>query len=213
MTEQTRVSRRRSIGSLVLIALTAGVPRIIGALFIHKEPFGDAYCYVEQMFGMRWKMASGTFSVRDLFGFWLPLYQFFCSTISLVVNQPVYISKLVAALAGTGFCLFVYLGISSLHSSQRLSLVAALAIALNPFHVEYSASAMTDLPHALLVLAWLYFVLTQKWTVAAGLGAAACLLRMESLTLIAGFPTRYFLRRRRGPVLSMVNLGSRPAFW
>jgi len=213
MTEQTRVSQRRSFGGLVLIALTAGVPRIIGALFIHKEPFGDAYCYVEQVAGMRWKMAAGTFSVRDLFGFWLPLYQFFCSIISLVVNQPVYVSKLVAALAGTGVCVFVYLCTSILTSSQRLSLVAALAIALNPFHAEYSASAMTDMPHALLVLACLYFVLTEKWTVAACFGAAACLIRMESWTLIAVFPTLYFLRRRKVPVLSMLILVSGPAFW
>src|SRR5258708_31526866 len=118
MTEQTRVLRRRTIGSVALIALLAGVPRIVGALFIHKEPFGDAYCYVEQVFGMRWKMAAGTFSVRDLFGFWLPLYHFFCSIISLVVNQPVYISNLVAALAGTGVCVFVYFCTIILTSSQ-----------------------------------------------------------------------------------------------
>jgi hypothetical protein len=213
MKEQSRVSRKRLIGSLVLVAVTAGLPRIIGALFLHKEPFGDAYCYVEQVSGMRWKMVAGTFSVRDLFGFWLPLYQFFCSLISLAINQPVYISKLVAALAGTGVCVFVYLCTNLLTSSQRLSLMAALVIALNPFHVEYSASAMTDMPHALLVLACLYFVLTEKWTLAACVGAAACLIRLESWTLIAVFPTIYFLRRRRVPVFSMLILASGPAFW
>jgi len=213
MTEQTRVLRRRTIGSVALIALLAGVPRIVGALYLHKEPFGDAYCYVEQVWGMRWKMAAGTFSVRDLFGFWLPLYQFFCALISLVVNQPIYISKLVAAVAGTGVCVFVYLGTRILTSSQRLSLLAALAIALNPFHIEYSASAMTDMPHALLVLACLYFILHEKWILAACLGAAACLIRMESWALIAVFPTLYFLRRRRVPVLSMLILASGPAFW
>jgi hypothetical protein len=213
MTEQSRVPPRRWIGSLVLIALAAGVPRIVGALFLHKEPFGDAYCYIEQVSGMRWKLVAGTFSVRDLFGFWLPLYQFFCSIVSLVINQPVYITKLVAAVAGTGVCILVYLCTNILTSSQRLSLLAALAIALNPFHIEYSASAMTDMPHALLVLACLYCVLTEKWMVAACLGAAACLIRMESWTLIAVFPTLYFLRRRKVPVLSMLILASGPAFW
>ena len=77
----------RSIGILALVGLAAGVPRIMGALLVHKEPFGDAYCYIEQVSGMRWKMVTGTFSVADLFGFWLPLYQFFCTIISLVVNQ------------------------------------------------------------------------------------------------------------------------------
>src|SRR5258708_1552148 len=213
MTEESRVSRTRWLGSLVLIALTAGVPRIVGALFLHKEPFGDAYCYVEQMSGMRWKLVAGTFSVRDLFGFWLPLYQFSCSLISLVINQPVYISKLVAAVAGTGVCILVYLCTNVLTSSQKLSFLAALAIALNPFHIEYSASAMTDMPHALLVLACLYFILNEKWALAACVGAAACLIRMESWTLIAVFPTLYFLRRRRVPVLSMLILASGPVFW
>src|SRR6266436_109121 len=213
MTEQSRVSRRRWLGSLVLIALAAGVPRIVGALFLDKEPFGDAYCYVEQVSGMRWKLVAGTFSIRDLFGFWLPLYQLFCSLISLVITQPVYISKLVAAVAGTGVCIFVYLCTNILTSSQKLSLLAALAIALNPFHIEYSASAMTDMPHALLVLACFYFILNEKWTLAACFGAAACLIRMESWALIAVFPTLYFLRRRRVPVLSMLILASGPAFW
>src|SRR5258706_5873386 len=213
MKEQSRVSRRRLIGGLVLVAVAAGLPRIIGALFLHKKPCGDAYCYVEQVCGMRWHLVSGTFSVRDLCGFWLPLYQCFCSLISLVINQPVYISKLVAALAGTGVCVFVYLCTNILTASQRLALLAALAIALNPFHIEYSASAMTDMPHALLVLACLYFVLTEKWILAACVGAAACLIRMESWALIAVFPTLYFLRRRRVPVLSMLILASGPAFW
>src|SRR5260221_6035921 len=118
MKERSRVPRKHLIGSLVLVAVTAGLPRVIGALFLHKEPFGDAYCYVEQVSGMRWKLVAGTFSVRDLFGFWLPLYQFFCAIISLLINQPVYIAKLVAAVAGTGVCVFVYLITSILTSSQ-----------------------------------------------------------------------------------------------
>jgi hypothetical protein len=212
-TKHIRASRRWSIGIIALVALTAGVPRIIGALSVHKEPFGDAYCYIEQVSSMRWKMVAGTFSIPDLFGFWLPLYQFFCSIISLVVNQPVYVSKIVSALAGTGICVFVYLCANILTSSQRLSLVAALAIALNPFHLEYSASAMTDMPHALVVLGCLYFVLTDRWTLAACLGAAACLIRLESWMLIAVVPTIQFLRRRRVPVLNTLILASGPAFW
>ena len=203
----------RSIGILALVGLAAGVPRIMGALLVHKEPFGDAYCYIEQVSGMRWKMVTGTFSVADLFGFWLPLYQFFCTIISLAVNQPVYISKLVSALAGTGICVFVYLCANILTSNQRLSLLAALAIALNPFHLQYSASAMTDMPHALLVLGCLYFVLTERWTLAACLGAAACLIRLESWMLVAVFPTIEFLRRRRIPIMNTLILASGPAIW
>ena len=212
-TKHTRTSRRWSIGILALVALAAGVPRIIGALLVHKEPFGDAYCYIEQVSSMRWKMAAGTFSVPDLFGFWLPLYQFVCSIISLAVNQPAYVSKLVAALAGIGICVLVYLCANILTSSQKLSLAAALAIALNPFHIQYSASAMTDMPHALLVMGCLYFALTGKWTLAACLGAAACLIRLESWILVAVFPTIEFLRRRKLPILNTLIIATGPAFW
>src|ERR1700687_2223793 len=89
----------RSIRNLVLLALTAGAPRIIGALFVHKEPFGDAYCYIEQVTMMRGKIVTGYLAIENLYGFWLPLYQFFCSAVAVVVNQPVYVSRLVAATA------------------------------------------------------------------------------------------------------------------
>ncbi|MEK6333577.1 MAG: hypothetical protein AABM67_01430 [Acidobacteriota bacterium] len=211
--KHTRTSSRWSIGILALVALTAGVPRVIGALMVRKEPFGDAYCYIEQVTSMRWKMAAGTFSVADLFGFWLPLYQFVCSIFSLAVNEPVYVSKLVSAVAGTGICILVYLCANILTSNQKLSLAAALAIALNPFHIQYSMSAMTDMPHALLVIGCLYFVLIGKWTLAACLGAAACLIRLESWTLIAVFPTVEYLRRRKVPILNTLIIATGPAFW
>src|SRR5438046_5428432 len=101
---------------------------------------------------MRGKIVTSYLAIENLYGFWLPLYQFFCSIISVPFNQPVYVSRLVAALAGTGVCLLVYVFSYRLTSSQRFSLAAFLAIAFNPFHLEYSFSAMTDIPHALLVM-------------------------------------------------------------
>lgn len=213
MTEQIRVSGVRSIRTLVLVALTAGLPRIAGALFLQREPFRDAYCYIEQMSIIRGKIVAGTFSVNDLFGFWLPLYQFFCSIISLVVNQPVYVGKLVSAVAGIGVCVLVYLCSHILTSSQRVSLVAALAIALNPFHLQYSSAAMTDVPHALMVMVSMYFVLTERWTLAACCGAAAGLIRLDSWMLFALVPTIQFMRQRKVPILSTLILSSAPAFW
>src|SRR5713101_4826635 len=198
---------------LVLLALTAGVPRIIGAFFFQKEPFGDAYCYIEQVTSMRGKIVARVFAWENLYGFWLPLYQFFCSIISLAVNQPVYVSRLVAALAGTGVCVLVYVSSYRLTSSRRVSLLAFLAIAFNPFHLEYSSSAMTDIPHALLVVGCMYFVLTDRWTLAACLGAAACLIRLESWMLIALVPASQFMRRRTVPVLTALILSVGPALW
>lgn len=213
MTVQTRLSGVRSARNLILISLTAGIPRIIGALFFQKEPFGDAYCYIEQVISMRGKMVARVFAVENLYGFWLPLYQFFCAIVSLVVNKPVYVSRLVAALAGTGVCVLVYLCSYILTSSSRVSLLAFLAIAFNPFHLEYSSSAMTDVPHALLVIGCMYFVLTKRWTLAAVLGAAACLIRLESWMLIAVVPAIQFMLRRKVPVLTTLILVSGPALW
>ena len=212
-TDQSRVFRARSIRNLVLLSLTAGVPRIVGALFVHKEPFGDAYCYIEQATMMRDKIVTGYLAIENLYGFWLPLYQFFCSIVSVPFNQPVYVSRLVAAVAGTGVCLLVYVFSYLLTSSQRLSLAAFLAIALNPFHLEYSFSAMTDIPHALLVMACLYFVITDRWKLAALMGAAACLIRLESWMLILLIPAIQVMRRRTWPVLTALILSTGPAIW
>jgi len=196
-----------------VLVVAAGIPRIVGAFLIRKEPFGDAYCYIEQAVATRAKIVAGTFSINDLYGFWLPLYQFFCSIISLVVNQPVYVGRLVSAVAGIGVCVLVYCCSYILTSSQRLSLIVALAIALNPFHLQYSSAAMTDIPHALMVLGCLYFVLTERWTLAACAGAAACLIRLDSWMLIALVPTIQLVRRRKLPILSPLILASAPAFW
>jgi len=213
MTVQTRLSGVRSARNLVLISLVAGIPRIVGAFFFQKEPFGDAYCYIEQASVIRAKILAGSFSLTDLYGFWLPLYQFLCSIISLVINQPVYVSKLVSAVAGIGVCVLVYLCSQILTGSQRVALLASLAIALNPFHLQYSSAAMTDVPHALMVMASMYFVLTERWTLAACCGAAAGLIRLDSWMLFALVPAIQFMRQRKVPVLSTLILSSAPAFW
>lgn len=202
-----------SFRSLILLSLTAGVPRIVGALFVHKEPFGDGYCYIEQVTMMRGKIVTGYMAIENLYGFWLPLYQFFCSIVSVPVNQPVYVSRLVAAVTGAGVCILVYAFSYVLTSSQRLSLAAFLAIAFNPFHIEYSFSAMTDIPHALLVMLCLYFVITDRWKLAALMGAAACLIRLESWMLILLVPAIQIMRRRTWPVLTALILATGPAVW
>jgi hypothetical protein len=213
MAEQIRVSRTESIRNLILISLTAGIPRVIGAFFLRKEPFGDAYCYIEQAAVMKGKIVAGTFSINDLSGFWLPLYQFVCALIFVVVHPAGFASKLVSAVAGIGVCILVYLCTHVLTASQRISLVAALAIALNPFHLEYSASAMTDVPHAVLVMACMYFVLKERWTLAACLGAAAAFTRLDSWLLVALLPAIQLMRQRKVPILTILILSLAPALW
>jgi hypothetical protein len=193
--------------------LAAAVPRAVAALLMRREPFGDAYCYIESMIAYRAAIVSGSFSISHLYGFWLPLYQLFCSLISLVINEPVYIGRFVSVAAGTGVCVLVYLCSKILTGNQWLSLIAALAIALNPFHLQYSAAAMTDIPHAVMVMLCLYCLLTERWILAACAGATACLIRLDSWMLVALVPAIQLVRRRRLPILSSLILASAPAFW
>ena len=210
---RARGSGAGSLRNLILLSLAAGVPRIAGALLIHKEPFGDAYCYIEQATMMRGKIVTGHMAIENLYGFWLPLYQFFCSIVAVPFDHPVYVSRLVAAASATGVCVLVYVFSYLLTSSQRLSLATFLAIAFNPFHVEYSFSAMTDIPHALLVMACMYFVITDRWKLAALMGAAACLIRLESWMLILLVPMIQIVRRRTWPVLTALIISMGPAIW
>jgi hypothetical protein len=213
MKSQNKISSAWSIPSLVTVTLIALVLRIVGAFMLHREPFGDAYCYIEQMAAYRSEVVSGKFSINYLYGFWLPLYQFFCSLITLVVNQPVYVGKLVSAVTGAGVCVLVYLCSYVLTSNQKVSLVAALAIALNPFHLQYSSAAMTDVPHALMVISCMYFVMTERWTLAACFGTAAGLIRLDSWMLLVIVPVIQLMRQRKIPVLTILILAIAPAFW
>src|SRR5260370_25297156 len=129
-------------------SLTAGVTQIDAEVQVSRETFGDAFSYIDTIVANRADLVNGNLSINNLYGFWLPLYQFFCSIISVVINQPLYVARFVSVVAGTGVCVLVYLSSRILTSSQRWALIAALGIAFNPFHLQYSAAAMTDVPHA-----------------------------------------------------------------
>src|ERR1041385_6197993 len=88
-----------------------------------------------------------------------------------------------------------------------------LLIALNPLHIFYSASAMTDVPHAFLVLAALYFVVAENWIVAAVFAALAGFTRVESWMLIALIPFIQFIRERRISIVAILILIIPPLFW
>src|SRR5262249_22565432 len=88
-----------------------------------------------------------------------------------------------------------------------------LLIALNPLHIFYSASAMTDVPHGFLILATLYFVITGSWLVAAVFGALAGLTRVESWMLIALIPAIQIIKERRISMAALLILVIPPLFW
>lgn len=158
-------------------------------------------------------MSTSTFAVTDLYGFWLPLYQFISAVINVFVGNGFYTGKIVSALFGVGACLLVYSITLRLTRHHLAALLAFILIALNPLHIFYSASAMTDVPHAFFVLASLYFILRRGWIAAAIFAALASLTRVESWMFIAAIPAIQFLKERRVSFVALVILIVPPLFW
>jgi hypothetical protein len=206
---------RRSSGHTsfwIALALISGIPRILG-VFLLPQAFGDAYAYAHDVAAMSAKISARTFSLNDLYGFWLPLYQFICAVINVLVNQPSYVSRLVSAVFGIGICLLVYATSLRLTGNRTASLLAFALIALNPLHVFNSASSMTDVPNAFFVLASVYFVLQKRWVPAAILAALAGLTRMDSWMLIVLIPALQFFEERRVSPVALAILIFPPLFW
>jgi hypothetical protein len=195
-----------------MLFLVAAIPRILGAFFL-PNAFGDAYVYIRDIGVMSAKMRAGTFAITDLYGFWLPLYQFLSALINLFVSNGFYAGKVVSAGFGVGVCLLIYSVTLKLTAHRGAALLAFLVIALNPLHIFYSASAMTDVPHAFFLLASLYFCLKEGWVLAAVFVALAGLTRMESWMFIALIPAIQFFRERRISLAAVAILAIPPIFW
>lgn len=196
----------------LMLVLLAGVTRIPGA-FLLPNAFGDAYVYIRDIGTLSTKLAAGSFRITDLFGFWLPLYQFISATLNIFVHNGFYSGKIVSAVCGVGACLFVYAITLLLTGDRRAAFITFLLIALNPLHIFYSTSAMTDVPHAFLVLATLYFVLKQNWVIAALFAALAGLTRVESWMFIVIIPFLQLVRERRVSLLGIIIMTLPPLFW
>ena len=194
------------------LLIVSALPRILGAFFL-PNAFGDAYVYIHDIGSLSTKISTGSFRLSDLFGFWLPLYQLIAAALNLIVRNGFYSGKIVSALFGAGSCLFVYFITFELTKSLKASWLIFLLLALNPLHIFYSASAMTDVPHAFFVLGALYFVLKQKWIAAAIFAALAGLTRVESWMFIALIPLLQFLRERRISSLPVLIMLISPLFW
>jgi Dolichyl-phosphate-mannose-protein mannosyltransferase len=194
------------------IVAVASVPRILGA-FLLPNAFGDAYVYIRDIGTLSTRLSSHTFVLTDLYGFWMPLYQFISAALNVFLGNGFYSGKLVSAVFGIGVCLFVYGITLRLTANRSMALLGFFLIALNPLHIFYSASAMTDVPHAFFVLASLYFVLSENWIVAALFAALAGLTRVESWMFLALIPAIQFIRERRVSTLAIIVLIISPLFW
>lgn len=195
-----------------ILVLVSGIPRILGA-FLLPNGFGDAYVYIRDIGTFSTKLSTGTFRLTDLFGFWLPLYQLIGAVLNLLIRNGFYSGKLVSAVFGVGVCLFVYAITFTITSSRKAAALIFLLIALNPLHIFYSASAMTDIPHAFFVLGALYFVLKKNWLIAAIFAALAGSTRVESWMFIALIPLIQVLRERRISLIAVLIMILPPLFW
>ena len=177
---------------LLLVFIASTVPRLIGALWL-PNAFGDAYAYIEQTYYLRRALLDGSFSVSSLFGFWLPLYQFICAIVSAVVGNTFYVPKIISAICGGGICVLVCALTWELTFSKSSTLVTTIIVAVNPYHIFYSSSAMTDVPHAFFILLCAYCCIKGRWWIASVFALSAGLMRIESWTLIPLIPVAYFL--------------------
>ena len=196
---------------LVLVAI-AGIPRLLGAFFL-PNTFGDAYVYIRDIGTLSTKIKGGTFGLTDLYGFWLPLYQFITAVINVFAGNGFYSGKIVSAIFGIGVCLVVYSLTFRLTAHRGAALLSFLLIALNPLHILTSTSALTDVPHAFFVLASLYFVLGDRWIVAALFASLAGLTRVESWMLLALIPLIQFWKGRRVSISAVAIMTVPPVFW
>ena len=192
--------------------MIAATPRLLGAFFL-PNTFGDAYVYIRDIGNLSIRIKAGTFAITDLYGFWLPLYQFISALINVFLGNGFYTGKIVAALFGVGVCLLVYAITLQLVGHKRAAFLAFLLIALSPLHILTSTSALTDVPHAFLVLAALYFVQKKRWLVAAIFAALAGLTRVESWMLIALIPALQFWKERKVSLAAFLIMMLPPLFW
>src|SRR5215510_8916178 len=162
---------------------------------------------------MRAALVGGTFTIPELFGFWLPLYQFVCASISAVVGDPLYVAKLVSAVCGAGVCLLVFYASLRLSGSVSLASLSFALIAFNPIHIMYSAFSLSDVPHAFLVMGGLVCAMTGHWVLAGIMVAGGGLMRPESWAFIPLLPVLQWLLQRRVTIIPFIVALAAPVSW
>ena len=162
----------------------------------------DAYSYVETIAQMSANLSH--FRLADLYGFWLPLFQFTAAIPNVWIDNPLLVGKILSGLCGAMSCVLVFAITEKLTRNLVFACLTFALVVCNPLHILYSAASMTDVPHACLVLASLWFLLQERWIGAAIFAAIAESVRIESWSLIVLLPLLQFFRQRR---VSLAILG------
>ena len=179
--------------------------RILAALFLPNAE-QDAYSYTETIARMSASLTEGHFRLADLFDFWLPLFPFTAALFNVWIGHPLLIGKILSALCGATSCALVFAITAKLTRSIQFAWLAFALIVCNPLHNLYSAAAMTDMPHAALILASLWFVLDKRWLIAAIFAALAEAMRIEAWALIIVLPLLQLIYERRTSIVISILL-------
>jgi hypothetical protein len=173
----------------------------------------DGYSYAETIALWSAKLSAGEFRLADLFGFWLPLFQFVAAIPNVWIDNPLVAGKMISSLCGATSCVLIFAITRDLTRSFVFAWIAFVLLLLNPLHLLYSAAAMTDVPFGCLVLASLWFVVRKRWTAAAVLGALAESVRLEGWTLVVLIPLLQFVAERKISLRSLSILLLPPLLW
>lgn len=205
---------RNPLGKSIWISLwvVALVTRLWAGFYLPNAE-QDGYSDAETIARLSAALASGQFGVADLYGFWLPLFQLVAAIPNLWLGDPLLCGKIVSALCGSVSCVLVFAISYRLTQHILVSAAAFGLVLLNPLHLLYSAACMTDVPFGCLALGSLWFLLRDRWFLAAVCLAVAGAIRVEAWALIPLLPILQFLRQRRISLGSCVLLVLPPIGW
>jgi uncharacterized membrane protein len=149
----------------IILWLLALVTRLWAAFYLPNAE-QDGYSDAITIARLSTALASGHFHLADLYGFWLPLFQFVAALPNVWINDPLLCGKVLSGLCGATSCILVFAIAQRLTTQIFLSYAAFTLVLLSPLHLLYSAACMTDIPFGCLLLASLFFVLEEKWMAA-----------------------------------------------
>jgi hypothetical protein len=196
---------------LALCAIALGT-RIAAALLLPNAE-QDGYSYAEMIARMSAHLAAGDFRAATLFDFWLPLYQFAAALLNIGIGDPLLAGKIVAALCGAASCILVFVLAFEWTKSVAAAWLSFVFLICSPLHILYSASSMTDVPHACFVLASLLAVTRRHWLWAAVFLSLAESIRFETWIFVALLPSLQFFYERRFSLGAIAILLLAPLLW
>jgi hypothetical protein len=185
----------------------------LGAAFYLPNAEQDGYSDAEMIARLSANLAGGHFRLADLYGFWLPLFQFVAAVPNIWLHDPLLSGKILSSLCGAASCILVFAIARHLTQWTVASVIVYGLVLLNPLHLLYSAACMTDVPFGCLILASLWFLLKDRWWASTVCAALAGAVRVEAWALIPLLPVLQFMRQRRISLAGCALLAFPPLGW